>query len=52
MPKRIFEELLNYMEEEDIFDGVSQGDISSKEWDSFVESLSRDKGILWEETVK
>lgn len=49
--KRILKELVNIIEEEDIFDGITPNDISSKEWDSYLESLERDVGSLWEETI-
>lgn len=48
---KIMKELVNEIEKEDIFDGVTEGDISSREWDSYVESLEREKGALWEQIV-
>ena len=39
------------IEEEDIFDGVLPGDIPDSVMDSFNESIGREKGCLWEETV-
>lgn len=38
-------------EEEDIFDGNLPGDIPDSVMDSFNESIGREKGMLWEETV-
>lgn len=38
-------------EEEDIFDGLNPGDIPQSVMDSFNESIGRERGTLWEETV-
>jgi len=39
-----------YYEEEDYFDGVLPGDFSA-ELEAYNESLDRDVGELWEDTV-
>lgn len=37
--------------EEDYFDGNLPGDVPQSVMDSFNESIGREKGMLWEETV-
>lgn len=50
MLKEEFNRMINETEE-DIFDGFNPGDIPTQVMDAYMESLNREKGISWEETV-